>query len=160
MNAPWVIDEAEQALKIAFAGALLRTPNDPHIAARKVFPNNDHRSIIVGETWPRDPFVIQAQVRLIEELGEEAFLPSKFDVARKVFELADSKKNTTAEALACLRMYAELMEYITKGVGVQVNHTTNVQNNKVMVMTDHGTAEDWERKLIAQQTNLVDKSRE
>ena len=39
---------------------------------------------------------------------------------------------------------------------VNVNNNTLVSNNRVMIVTDHGTDEEWEAKLRKQQQALVD----
>jgi hypothetical protein len=39
---------------------------------------------------------------------------------------------------------------------VNVNNNTLVSNNRVMIVTDHGTDEEWEAKLQIQQQALVD----
>lgn len=38
---------------------------------------------------------------------------------------------------------------------INVNSNTQVNNNRVMFVTDHGTDEEWEAKLQAQQSALV-----
>ena len=39
---------------------------------------------------------------------------------------------------------------------INVNNNTLVSNNRVMIVTDHGTDEEWEAKLQKQQHALVD----
>jgi hypothetical protein len=41
---------------------------------------------------------------------------------------------------------------------VNVNNNTLVSNNRVMIVTDHGTDEEWEAKLQKQQLALIDEA--
>lgn len=159
--APWVQDERDAStLKKAFAAALLRFPNDPFKAALQLFPSNTLRALTVSQEWISDPFVLNAQSELIEELGEDHFLPSKLTLARRVFELGERERASQSERLAAFRLYAELRGFIEKpGFTVQNNTLINNQN-RVMVMTDHGSNENWEAKALEQQTKLVEHSRD
>jgi hypothetical protein len=159
--APWVQDERDApTLKRAFAAALLYYPTDPFKAALQLFPNNTMRALTVAQEWIADPFVLNAQAELIAELGEDHFLPSKVTLARRVFELGENVRASQSEKLSAFRLYAELRGFIEKP-GFTVQNNTNILNqNRVMLMTDHGSNEDWETKALAQQTKLVEHSRD
>lgn len=158
--APWVQDERDApTLKRAFAAALLRYPTDPFKAALQLFPNNTMRALTVSQEWIADPFVMNVQAELIEELGEDHFLPSKVTLARRVFELGENARATQSEKLSAFRLYAELRGFIEKP-GFTVNNNTQINQNRVMVMTDHGSNDDWETKALEQQTKLVEHSRD
>lgn len=99
--------------KKAFAIAWLKQ-SDPFKAAVDVFgPTNAGKCLKVADEWPRDPFVLQCQKDLIEEQGEEAFLPTKAAAARKVLDIADGFAHADYK-LKALRLYAEIMGYIVK----------------------------------------------
>ena len=43
---------------------------------------------------------------------------------------------------------------------VNVNNNMLVSNNRVMIVTDHGTDEEWEAKLRKQQQALIEEAQE
>lgn len=107
-----VADESE--LKTAFAYELLRTPTEPFKAALAVFPDDTSKALKVANYWPTDSFVRVELDRLKDEQGELAFLPTKADLARLIWERAQSQ-NTSNEDLAKLgKLYAEIMNFVPK----------------------------------------------
>jgi len=143
-------------MKDAFAAALLRTPTDPFFAACTLFENRIH-AMEVAKTWPYDLYVLQRQADLIDQLGDEAFLPNKAELARRVYEVAGAATDTKDRLLA-YKLYGEIRGFIEKAGGANVN--VNVNNNRVMVVKDFGTFEEWEQKSIRQQQKLVEHSRD
>lgn len=104
---------SEQEDKKAFAIAWLKQ-SDPFKAAVSVFgPTQAGKCLKIADEWPNDPFVIQYYNELLEEKGEEAFLPTKAAVARKVMETAEGFIHVDNK-LKAFRLYAEIMGYITK----------------------------------------------
>ena len=119
MNAnPWIgkkqQENDESELKKAFAGELLRTPADPFRAALAVFGANTNKALRVANEWPSDGFVIDEVKRLKVEQGELAFLPSKADLARAVWERAHAKETEDDDFTKMARLYAEILDYIPK----------------------------------------------
>lgn len=157
--APWQDRRSEDELKKLFAQALLECNFKPYFAARQVFtnPTDGQRALTASEKWPNDPIVKAEQARLIDTLGEEAFLPSKVKVARDVYDMAMDEKTSVAERLAAMRFYSDLRQFIPKDTkGVQVN----VNNNRVMIMPDYGSDDDWERKTIEHQQKTIENLRD
>ena len=77
--------------------------------------------------------------------------------------LEDDFKVNGQQAIEALRRsnpkaYLQIIAVVTAKVPlaeVNVNHNTLVSNNRVMIVTDHGTDEEWEAKLRAQQDKLI-----
>lgn len=148
-----------KAQKAAFAEELLRNPNDPYGAATKIFGQGTELAITAGRDWIRDIEVLNKQKELIEENGEETYLPNRAILARRVFEIGESSRCSVTERLAAFRLYADLRNFIEKP-GVSIDNRTMIQNNKVMVIKDHGSDEEWEEKTRVQQAKLVEHSRD
>lgn len=156
--APWaaIQTDKEPALKKAFALELLRNPDNPYQAALKLFPGfqNSGRAAHVARDWLHDPDVLAEQQKLLDERGDEAFLPTLAETARHVFDLAKRDNISVGESLASYRLYAEMRGFLKKDIGTQVNVQNNVVN-KVMKVVDHGTDEEWEAKIKAGQMKLI-----
>jgi hypothetical protein len=148
--------ENELELKSKFAFELLRANVTDSIGAFKIalsiFPNDTGVALRVANEWVKDPIVIAEQQRLADELGELAFLPTKIDLSRAIWEKANKEYTCTEDFTKLMRLYAEVRGFIEKP-------TTNIQNNlisnnKVMIVTDHGNDNEWETKLKEQQRVL------
>lgn len=150
--------DAENALKVAFAGALLRNPNDPFKAAlQTIGGTNSQVALKIAETWPCDPVVMAAQIDLIDRFGEASFLPSKIALSRRIFEIGEDTSNATKDRLAAYKLYAEVRGFISAGVNVD-NSVTVQDNRRVMIMRDHGTNDEWQDKALTQQQKLIENA--
>ena len=158
---PWQQDNRdEDTLKKAFAGSLLKYPTDPIKAAIEVFgAANNYRVVKASQDWVHDPLVLTTQTELIKEFGEDTFLPSKLTLARRIFELGEKTTATVGERLAAFRLYADVRGFIEKQAVVD-NRSITVNQNKVMVVRDYGTDEQWELQVKSQQAKLVSEARD
>lgn len=145
-------------LKDLFALALLRQPDNPFQAAVKIFGTDTARALDISHRWPNDQYVLSKQAELLAEFGEEAFLPNKHDLARKLYELADTLTDGK-EKIAALRLYADVRGYIEKQTAIANVTNNTVVQNRVMVMKDHGTDDEWEAKAAKQQGLLIEHAR-
>lgn len=144
----------EREAKAKFARLLLKEPGDPFAVALKVFPNDTKHALWVANNWPADPEVTDLQEKAEEDEGELAFLPTKGQLCRGIWDKMNDKY-TDADTYAKLsKVYAEVRGFIEKP---QVAVTTNVQNvtNKVMIVRETGSDIEWERKLALQQASLA-----
>lgn len=145
----------DQALKDAYADELLRTA-DPFKAAVAVVGTQDTGlALRISTEWPNDPYIKEKQAELLELNGEAAYVASKLQLARKVFELGDTAR-AIEDRLKAYRLFGEIMGYIEKP-------TTNINNNvmtanKVMIVREQASNEAWEAKLFEQQRNLAHAS--
>ena len=146
----------ETLLKDKFAEALLRSPNDAFGVACQIFGSDTMRALEVSTSWPLDFYVLQKQADLIEAQGDEAFLPTKAELARRIFTVGDTATDPK-DKLSAYKLYAEVRGFIVKA-----DNVTNLQvnNNRVMVLRDFGSDAEWETKASKQQSKLIEHSRD
>lgn len=134
---------------------LLKKPDAVFPAALTVSGDNTREALYIERNWPEDPEVQQYIQDIRDELGDEHFLASKAETARKVWELATTSEGMSPDdRLRAYRLYADIRGYIDKGpAGMNLNILTT---DKVMVVKDHGADDVWEHKLLEQQTKLID----
>lgn len=145
-------DEATTVeLKKAFGAALLRHPNNPYSAAREIEPTESvGRANYIVQNWMDDPIVIAAGGARVAELGARAGLPTKDELALKVYR-EDVKD--PAIKLAYYKFVGELLGFIEKSGGGGVN--VNILNApKVMMVPAFANQEDWEKAAVEQQRQL------
>lgn len=140
----------ESELKQAFAALFMRY-GDPFKAALELFKTDTPRALWVAMNWKDDGEVLQLKTMLSSD-DDMALLPTKFDAALAVWKLFEDDKLTAFERIAAWDRYAAIRGFIEKpSTGV----TVNVNENKVMLVTDHGNRDDWARKLAKQQHELT-----
>ncbi|HAB89806.1 MAG TPA: hypothetical protein DCF84_04660 [Bacteroidetes bacterium] len=143
----------EADLKIRFADALLRDPNNAFAAAQSIGIEQS-RIMEIATTWPNDADVLKAQKQLVEKHGAREFLPSREEAARLLWEKAQNAQK--AEDVAKLmKIYGDYMGFIEKPGLTVNNNTQNVLH--VMRVPMPESAEDWESKAIEHQSNITSK---
>ena len=143
----------EADLKIRFADALLRDPNNAFAAAQSIGIEQS-RIMEIATTWPNDADVLKAQKELVEKHGAREFLPSREEAARLLWEKAQNAQK--AEDVAKLmKIYGDYMGFIEKPGLTVNNNTQNVLH--VMRVPMPESAEDWESKAIEHQSNITSK---
>ena len=141
--------QTEEDYKNAFALEFFRNPSDPFKIACALFPDNTSLALRVANEWPSDPFVLSC----LDLLTVDA-MPTEVDLCGEVWR--KMKMTYDPKDFATLaKLYAEIRGFIKKQETAQVNVQVN---NKVMVVKDHGTDEEWESKLVRQQTALANGS--
>lgn len=147
----------EQEIKAAFAAALLKDPSNPFKAAMSVIgdedPGNVSDAAYMANHWVKDPVVVNEMQRLQSKEGELAFLPTKADLARKIWDLSN-KPIDPSESAKLLKLYGEVMGFIEKP-GTNVNVDARNLSRNVMVVRSHASAESWEEKARNQQKGLT-----
>lgn len=146
----------EAGRKKMFAYELLVRPDDAFKAALVVFGDDTAKALQVSSSWPNDLEVKQYIEEFKEELGEEHFLPSKADSAMIAYNIANDQKVPAEDRLKALRLYADIRGFIEKQ-GTTVNNNI-LTSNKVMVVKDHGTDDEWEDKIAQQQAKLIESA--
>lgn len=148
----------DEELKTAFAEQLLKHSEDAFKAAQCVFPDDMGLALRITHEWVHDPFVIAEQARLIEELGESHFLPTKEHYAREVYATAQTIRDPDSKH-KFYKLYGEIMGFIEKP---STNINTNVNNNvanRIMVVRESASNDDWEKALLKQQEELANASK-
>jgi hypothetical protein len=154
-----LIIQNEDELKLKFAAAMLRFPNDPFKAGLEVFGTDTGRALYVASHWINDPLVCAEKQRILDDDGEMFGLPSKAEVARKVWDLATAERPMEdKDRLEMLKFYSSLRGFIEKPKDAAGEGTTNIQANNVMIVRDHGTNEQWAEKLRRQQEVLIENA--
>ncbi len=145
----------EREGKREFARLLLQYPGDPRrcaiilCAAVGIIDTNQITSI--ATRWVNDPDVIADRQEMLDEQGEDAFLPSRADVARKLWAIAETAGVEPDDQIKALKEYAALRGFVNKDApGITVNV------NRVMMIKDHGSDDEWERNLLTQQSKLIE----
>lgn len=147
-------------LKERFAAELLKTPENAFGAACRIFGMDTQTALRVSVEWVLDIVVLRKQAALLEEYGEEYYLPSQVELARKVWGLAIDDKADRKDKREAYKLYAEIRGWLkTGGGGVTVNN--NVLNaNRVMMLKDFGTDDNWEETAKKSQMKLVSNARD
>lgn len=101
-------------LKDRFAEMWLRK-GDPWLAAQAVLgTQNIGYTSQCASQWPFDDYVKAKRQELLDEHGEEYFLPTKADLARKVWNEAINERVTPQDRNRNARLYAEIMGFVEK----------------------------------------------
>lgn len=150
--------------KELFVEHWLKYPLEPYKAAEKVFGNGDFirnlKLVTPGpDSWLSDPEVLEIKQQMLDKRGARAFLPTKEESARSLWDAAQVAlgKGQMPSYEKIMRQYNDVMSYIEKPAAVQV--TNNVKPvQRVMVVKEAASDEDWERKLAANQTALTNRN--
>lgn len=140
--------ETTRRLKLAYAAALLRHPHNPYNAAYEIEPTQTTgRANWIVHNWTNDPEVIAAMGERVADMGSAlAGLPTKEELALAIYREANEVKDKSTK-LAYFRAVADVMGYIPKGGGTNVNVNNNILNMpKVQRVPIFATRDDWEAK--------------
>lgn len=151
----------EKELKVAFAAGYLKNPTNPFKVAIDLLgdddPGNTSDAAYMANRWPKDPEVIAEMQRLESKEGELAFLPTKADLARKIWDTANRPLDP-ADSAKLLKLYGEVMGFIEKP-GTNVNVDARNLSRNVMVIKSHDK-DSWEAKARQQQRELTNNDGE
>lgn len=151
---PKIESDAEViAKKEQFAQLSLRE-QDAFKIALVIYPDDTSRALRVANEWPNDEQVKTFRQSYIdaEEDGETAFLPTKAEAARLAWNIARDS-GVTEDRLKALKLYADIRGFIERP-SVAIQNNTLVQN-KVLVVKNFGSDEQWEQQVRKQQTKLI-----
>lgn len=144
--------------KREFALRLLEARGDAHAAALRCEPYDVPTRLYLLTECPGDPLVRAEMDRIVAEQGQAAFLPDKDELAAAIFERARKAKSDD-DAFKGFKLYADVRGYIEKP-GTTIDNRTLVDNRSVVVVKDFGSDDEWEAKLKAQQTRLIEQAAE
>lgn len=149
----------EQQLKMAFAEAWLRNPRNAYAAALTLTGKDTFAAMQIADKWVLDAEVKHFKEQLIDEHGEEHFLPSKSEMIRDVLYRAESSP-VDDSYVKLMKLAADMRGFIEKP-GLTINNNTQT-NNRVMVvpvgrLNDDGTIDshEWEQRAVEQQHVLT-----
>lgn len=107
----------EKELKAAFAAFLLETPNEPFVAALKLYPADKDRGEACRITfaWAKDPEVL-AEIERIKSTGyRNKDVPTKEALIAEMWKIAQDKNVMPRDRNNAARLVAEVMAFIAKG---------------------------------------------
>jgi hypothetical protein len=145
-----------EAQKARFAEALLRMPDNAFGAAITVFGSDTMRALEASQKWPIDLYVLQVQADLLADKGEDEYLPSKAELARRIWSVGTGATDNK-DKLAAFKLYAEVRSFIVKA---EIVNNNTVNNNRVMVLKRLRIERDWEKAASRQQSKLIEHSRD
>jgi hypothetical protein len=131
--------------------------NRDYLIALELIGDPGVANIAVGR-WNADPVVMSERLRIQEEYGERAELPTKETVCKEVLTLARKGSFTAAERLKAYSLYAEMSGYTGRGAAQPAS--VAVYANKVMYVKDHGPNTSWEDRAKVQQAELVQAAKD
>lgn len=148
----------EQKLKFKFAEEWLRHPNNAFAAAQVITGNDAGLSWQLTSELSQDSEVLAFKEKLLQERGEDAFLPSSAALCHQILDRAATCQLNT-DFVQLIRLIADIRGFIQKP-GITINNTQTT--NKVMLIPmrvgSDGKAIDsveWERQLTQQQMGLI-----
>jgi len=143
--------------KKAFAFQLIENPNDPFQAALNVFPSNTTRALRIAHEWKNDKDVIEFKKQYLKSEDALKNVATKAELARETWRRLQAIPAEEVDAFVKIGdLFGKIMGYIQKP---ETNVVVNNQiDNRVMVVKDLGTNEEWEVKAAAQQRNLLSVS--
>ena len=110
----------------------------------------------ISRNWVNDPIVLKTQKYLLEEHGEDHFLPTKQDAARAILDKAEQCHHPDDYAKV-MRLYCDVRGFVEKA-GITIQNNTQI-NRPVMLMPPLQSDEEWEKGLVAQQRKLISDSK-
>jgi hypothetical protein len=151
---PAETEEQTVALKERFAEMLYR--GGEAFAVALALTQNTTRSLRMAAEWPSDPQVktLLESFRQMEDEGDTRFLPSKSEHIKWLRDKANEAARIAdfSAASQFARLLTNVLGFEQQKASVEINNNTQV--NRVMVMRDHGSNDDWERKAMEQQARL------
>lgn len=141
------------AKKEQFAELSMREEN-PFKVALLVYPNDTGKALRISKEWPGDPDVVTFVQSFKEAAEEFEFHPTKEQFARKL--LNNAELMLTIDPQTAHRYHESYRKMRWPDSNVQINDNRMVNN--IMVIKDHGNAEQWEAKTLAQQRRLKAES--
>jgi hypothetical protein len=147
---------SDTELKERFAAALLKHPQTMEgrfQAALSVTPDTG-QALLMANKWVNDPEVTAAQQKLVASSkgGELDFIQTEAEFVREILTEARSCWDHEVK-IKYYNLYAEVRGFKRNKADTQVN--VQVNNNRVMVVRDLGTDQEWETKAQRQQKALI-----
>jgi len=141
-------------VKLQLAHNLLKFPDDVDKAIIMTLGGPDIKAMTwIKENWLDSESFNNLKMKLLNKHGEEYFLPSKADVAREIYT-ESSKSMHLDDKIKGYELYCKLMGMIKKDAKVSVN--VGDTNNKIMLLKDHGSDEEWRKKIRDNQKKLME----
>jgi len=136
MQFPAIEFENESELKRQFAELWLALPDDPFKAACNLFGSDYGKASFVAQKWVIDPEVTAYTKTILKERGAKSFLPTKEDLAHKVFKSAENAFEYK-DKCSLFKLYAEIMGFIEKPVVVTGKNGGPIEVATTLALLDY-----------------------
>lgn len=153
--------EKETTLKWLFAEQLLRNPTNHFLAAMNVTFGDRVAALVILDNWNDTVEINRMKQTLVQEQGEEAFLPSKTSMVWSILHRAE-RSYDDSDYCKLMSLAADMQGMTPKANNAQVVVNNTTTNNKIMhipVMVNnngqHLSDDEWEQSLIQQQKTLT-----
>lgn len=154
-----IAKKSDEELKSEFARALLTHANVFQAALSVV--GDTGRALRIAHEWAADPFVLAEKMRILEDDGISG-LWTKEEYAKKLMDATEEKDSATGRwvndfemRLKGYELFGKVMGYIPRGSETTINNNNSQTVNRVMIVKEHGSNDDWERRLQNQQKQLI-----
>ena len=129
------------------------------VAAIRIFPNDAGTAAAVATAWLNDPYVVAYRVNAKENAAAK-LKPAPKDAPIKRIE-DRLPRMTDDNYLRGERLLAEMSGHIEKAAPPSIN-IDNSQKviERVLVVKDHGTEDQWEARMMQQQAKLIEGNTE
>lgn len=148
----------DEHLKRRFAANWVKQPDYAYPLIAEIIGTNTpylyNLSIAAYSQWPSCPFVLAEMQKIRDSMGEAALLPTRESVALEILKVAREAKSAQ-EKLAGYKLYNEMMGHNKPNSGGNLNLYTQ----KVLVVPDKGSEDNWSNGAVAQQQKLVSEAR-
>lgn len=147
-------------LREPYARALLKNGSDDFKAAMQVCSGQPTLALELVQSFRGCPKIHKLKDHLLEEEGEEAFLPTRKQIVDDV--MGRASRAADSDYIQMMKLVSESLGFTGKGnqTNIQVNSQTN---NKIMQIPvffntqgEQLSDDEWSEKLQQQQKGLVE----
>lgn len=154
--------EYTQDEKLEFAYWWLKNPTNAYQAALIVTNGKEQSALEMATILCASREVQDLRKQLIEQLGEEEFLPSKLEMFHKLWERLDGSVNE--DFVKLMNLGCKLRGFIDQPAGININNNIALTNNKVMQIplmvngsNNPVSLDEWENVAMTQQQGLIEQ---
>lgn len=141
--------------KLKFAKELYKDDSDPFKAALNVFGVDTAKALIASSKWVNDEVVLEVIDLLKKDDGfDDDDLPSKKRAAKDIYHRA-LRALEDKDFAVLMKLFGDYMGYTAKEAAPTINNNVT---NRVMVIREFATDEEWKKGLIEQQRKLTNAS--
>jgi hypothetical protein len=139
--------------KRLFAEQYMATPQEIYKAGTAAWPDKPSEGLRVALEWVNDPEVIK-YCNELRTAGISPNVPPKEQVVKELLDIGRDVRAEAADRIKAFELASKIMGYIVPAQ-TNIKHTT-VTDNRVMVVRDHGSPDEWEAKAQLQQKRLIE----
>lgn len=140
--------------KRLFAEQYLSNPQEVYQAGVAAWPDNPREGLTIAQEWVNDPEVLKICSEL-QGNGVAANVPTKEAIVKELLDLGRSSiGEELSDRLKAYELAVKMLGYIAPPQ-TNVQSNTLVTHNRVMVVREFPSDDEWERQAKAQQQRLI-----